>query len=82
MSKKKKLFEIFEAVLDEGSGSISIHSKASDFDSWDSVAVINLAMAVEEEFELTLTAEDEDIEGFQSVGFVAELVTRAGVNLE
>ena len=50
-----------------------------DFDSWDSVAVINLAMAVEEEYGLTLTA--EDIEGFHSVEFVADLVTKSGVDL-
>ena len=76
---KKKLFEVFEAVLDLRGGSISMQSKADHFDSWDSVAVINLAMAVEEEYGLTLTA--EDIEGFHSVEFVADLVTKSGVDL-
>lgn len=77
---KKRLFEIFEAILDLRSGSISMQSKADHFDSWDSVAVINLAMAVEEEFGLSLTA--DDIEGFHTVEFVADLVTKSGVDLE
>jgi acyl carrier protein len=54
---KEKVYEILSEILKLDIKLISEDKKADDFDSWDSLATINIALALEAEFDLTLSIE-------------------------
>ena len=57
MINKEKVYEILSEILKLDIKLISEDKKADDFDSWDSLATINIALALEAEFDLTLSIE-------------------------
>jgi acyl carrier protein len=57
MNNKEKAYEVLSEILKIDIKSISEDKKADDFDSWDSLATINIALALEAEFNLTLSVE-------------------------
>ena len=52
------IIEIFQDILDVKKGTVSLKTTPSDFDQWDSVATVNIIVALEEEFEIKFKLED------------------------
>lgn len=59
-------------ILGESAEDVSAETKRTDFDSWDSIAHLNLVVALEDEFSVTITPDDFD--RMDSIAAVAELV--------
>ena len=56
--KLDKIFEIFSDILDLNKDNFNLDTKQSDFDEWDSVATINIIVALEDEFGVKFKLED------------------------
>ncbi|MDC0125105.1 acyl carrier protein [Candidatus Pelagibacter sp.] len=54
----KKIFKIFEDILDIKKGVISHGTKPSDIDEWDSIATVNIIVALEDEFNIKFKLKD------------------------
>ena len=52
------IIEIFQDILDVKKGTVSLKTTPSDFDQWDSVATVNIIVALEEEFGIKFKLED------------------------
>ena len=52
------IIEIFEDILDVKKGTVSLETTFSDIDQWDSVATVNIIVALEEEFGIKFKLED------------------------
>ena len=66
------IIEIFEDILDVKKGTVSLKTTPSDFDQWDSVATVNIIVALEEEFGIKFKL--EDIQTVETVQDFVELV--------
>ena len=66
------IIETFEDILDVKKGTVSLKTTPSDFDQWDSVATVNIIVALEEEFEIKFKL--EDIQTVETVQDFVELV--------
>ena len=66
------IIEIFTDILDKGEGEITEFSSPEDIDEWDSVATVNLIVAIESEFNIKLRL--EDIENAKNVKDFIDLV--------
>ena len=66
------IIETFEDILDVKKGTVSLKTASSDIDQWDSVATVNIIVALEEEFEIKFKL--EDIQTVQTVQDFVELV--------
>ena len=53
-----KIIEIFQDILDVKKGTINLNSTSSDIDEWDSVATVNIIVAIEDEFGIKFKLED------------------------
>ena len=53
-----KIIEIFEDILDIENGKINLNSTPEDIEEWDSVATINIIVAIEEEFGIKFKLKD------------------------
>ena len=63
----EKLNEIFEDVLDlEGGANLSEETTAKDIDEWDSLAQIQLVVAIEKAFKVKIFA--SEINNWSNVG--------------
>ena len=69
------IIEIFEDILDVKKGTVSLKTTPSDFDQWDSVATVNIIVALEEEFGIKFKL--EDIQTVKTVQDFVELVQLA-----
>jgi acyl carrier protein len=67
-----KIIEIFEDILDEESGKINLNSTPKDIEEWDSVATINIIVAIENEFGIKFKL--KDVQEAKSVKDFLELV--------
>ena len=56
--KLDKIFEIFGDILDLNKDNFNLDTKPSDFDEWDSVATVNIIIALEDEFGVKFKLED------------------------
>ena len=72
---EEKLFPIMAELLSVNIQDIDITIKAENIDTWDSLAVINIALAIETEFDISLTA--EQIAEFNSVEYIYNLVNES-----
>jgi acyl carrier protein len=72
-----KLFEILSDLLEKDPTDFHFDSKKEDFAEWDSVATINLAVALEEFYGVSLTA--EDVEAIDSVRSILDILGKYGV---
>lgn len=64
--------EIFRTVFSESDLSISATTSASDIADWDSLAQIQLLMAMEQTFEIQFSL--DEVEDLQNVGEIVELI--------
>ena len=67
-----KIIEIFEDILDKESGKIDLNSTPKDIEEWDSVATINIIVAIEDEFGIKFKL--KDLQEAKSVKDFLELV--------
>jgi acyl carrier protein len=72
-----KLFVLLADVLEKDPSDFHLDSTKDDFAEWDSVATINLAVALEEAYEVSLTA--EDVEAINSVRSIVDILGKYGV---
>lgn len=66
------IIEIFQDILDVKKGTVNLNSTSSDIDEWDSVATVNIIVALEDEFRIKFKL--EDIQEVKSVKDFVELV--------
>ena len=66
------IIEIFEDILDVKKGTVNLSSNSSDIDEWDSVATVNIIVALEDEFGIKFKL--EDIQTVKSVQDFVDLV--------
>ena len=66
------IIEIFQDILDVKKGTVSLKTTSSDIDQWDSVATVNIIVALEEEFGIKFKL--EDIQTVKTVQDFVELV--------
>lgn len=69
-----RLRRIFREVLDNPTLDISEKSTASDVPDWDSVATVQIVLAVEEEFKIRLAT--EEVAGATSVAALLDAVAK------
>jgi len=55
---QEKIKNIMSAVFEVPSEEISVNSSSDNIDAWDSLKHLNLIMALEEEFEITISDEE------------------------
>jgi acyl carrier protein len=67
-----KIIEIFEDILDIENGKINLNSTPEDIEEWDSVATINIIVAIEEEFGIKFKL--KDVQEIKSVKNFLELI--------
>ena len=68
----KKLGNIFQDVFDDESLTISNDTTAEDIDDWDSLAHINLIVAIEKDFKFKVTL--GELQDLQNVGDMVGLI--------
>lgn len=66
------IIEIFQDILDVKKGAVNLNSTSSDIDEWDSVATVNIIVALEDEFGIKFKL--EDIQTVNSVQDFVDLV--------
>ena len=66
------IIEIFQDILDVKKGTVSLETTSSDIDQWDSVATVNIIVALEEEFGIKFKL--KDIQTVKTVQDFVELV--------
>ena len=66
------IIEIFQDILDVKKGTVSLKTTSSDIDQWDSIATVNIIIALEEEFGIKFKL--EDIQTIKTVQDFVELV--------
>jgi acyl carrier protein len=66
------IIEIFQDILDVKKGTVSLKTTFSDIDQWDSVATVNIIVALEEEFGIKFKL--EDIQTLETVQDFVDLV--------
>lgn len=70
--KQTEIIEIFEDILQIKKGKINLSSKPEDIEEWDSVATINIIVAIEEQMGVKFKL--KDLEKANSVEDFLELV--------
>lgn len=75
----KKIYLILSDLLDRDENDFSLDSSSDQFETWDSVATINLTVALEDEFGVVLSA--EDVESLTSVRAIMNVLQKQGVSL-
>lgn len=53
-----KIIEIFQDILDIKKEKINLKSTSADIDQWDSIATVNIIIAIEDEFGIKFKLED------------------------
>ena len=66
------IIEIFQDILDVKKGTVNLNSTSSDIDEWDSVATVNIIVALEDEFGIKFKL--EDIQEVKSVKDFVDLI--------
>lgn len=72
-----RITKVFRETFDDESLRISSETTADDIDGWDSVSHVQLFMAVETEFELSLTP--EELASISSAGDILALLQKYAV---
>jgi len=72
--KIEKIFEIFQDILDIDRNILNLETKPSDIDEWDSMATVNIIVAIEEEFNVKFKL--EEIQTLQKIKDFVELLER------
>jgi acyl carrier protein len=69
----RRVIEIAADLLGEPTSSIGNDTTPADIETWDSLAQLNLVVALEDEFAIQLAPEDMDL--MVSIGAIAALVS-------
>lgn len=56
----QKILEIFSDILDVSYNKLNLNTEPSDIDKWDSVAMINIIVAIEQEYNIKFKLKDLD----------------------
>ncbi|MGK4199267.1 acyl carrier protein [Fusobacterium sp. HC1336] len=72
MEIKERLQEIFRDVFDDEELEIREDMSAKDIEDWDSLAQINLIIAIEKEFEVKFNL--EEVSKLKNIGEMLELI--------
>jgi acyl carrier protein len=75
----KKIYLILSDLLDRDENDFSMNSTSDQFETWDSIAIISLAVALEDEFNISLSA--EDVESLISVRAIVNALQKQGISL-
>ena len=68
------LEEIFKDIFDDEELKLERETSADDIDDWDSLAQINLIVAIEKEFNVKFSL--EEVATLKNVGEMADLIER------
>ncbi len=68
------LEEIFRDIFDDEELKLTKETSANDIEDWDSLAQINLIVAIEKEFDIKFSL--EEVSSLKNVGEMAELIKR------
>jgi acyl carrier protein len=71
---REKLAGVFRSVFDDPSLTVRDETRASDVDGWDSLAHVDLIVAVEKAFGVRFTT--KDVQGLACVGDLVALIAR------
>lgn len=71
----KQVEEIFRAVFDDEKLRLTDATNASDIEDWDSLAQVNLLVAIERQFGVKFSV--ADIGGLKNVGDMVDLTLRS-----
>jgi acyl carrier protein len=71
---QQKLTEVFREVFDNPTLEISNLTTAKDVEGWDSIAHVNLIVAVEKAFGVTFTT--KEVKSLENVGDFIELIAK------
>ena len=74
----KKVQEIFRDVFDDETLIIVREMSAKDIEDWDSLAQINLIVAIEQDFHIKFRL--EEIQGLKNVGNTIDLISEKVMN--
>ena len=68
----ERIKEVLSAVIDVPIEQISDNASMDDIESWDSLAQMNLVIALEDEFQLTIP--DEEVGSLISIQLILSLI--------
>ena len=74
MNTMDKLLRLLAQCLNTNEADLSVDTRCDDLDTWDSLAVINLVISLEGEYDVALTA--EEVEQLKSVKAIVEILGR------
>lgn len=69
---RERVRKALEQVFDELPENITDHTNASDVPAWDSLAHINVVLALEREFGVKFTS--IEVQEMQNIGHIVELI--------
>jgi acyl carrier protein len=75
----KKIYLILSDLLDRNENDFTVDSTSDQFENWDSIATINLTVALEDEFGISLSA--KDVESLTSVQAIVNVLQKQGVSV-
>lgn len=75
----KKIYFILSDLLDRDENDFTMDSTSDQFENWDSIAIINLAVALEDEYGISLTA--LDVESLTSVQAIVNVLKKKDVSV-
>ena len=75
----KKIYLILSDLLDRDENDFTMNSTSDQFENWDSIATINLAVALEDEYGISLSA--EDVESLSSVQAIVSVLKKKDVRV-
>ena len=73
MNQKERLQEIFRDIFDDEELIIREDMSANDIEDWDSLAQINLIIAIEKEFKVKFNL--EEVSSLKNIGEMLELLS-------
>ena len=75
----KQLLQLLAECLNTSASELTIDTESDDLDTWDSVAVINLAISIESEYGISLSA--DEVELLRSVKAIVEILERHEIDI-
>ena len=77
MNNKKKVFNIIADVFEIKTNLINMESSSNNIANWDSIGMINLILAIEQEFNIKFSS--SEISELISVKFIIETLKKKGI---
>ena len=75
-----QLYRLLSQCLNTSEVKLNISSNTDNLKKWDSLAIINIAISLEEEYKVSLTA--EDVEQLKSVKAIVEVLARHKIAID